>query len=176
LGILIIPFGLGVVLGSFTFLWVSQLPTFQSQPQAFQYSFSFFIILIILWLILLFIWFWTILALLLALKEDLNLKDSYKKGFKILTSSIWVYFLGGIITLGGFLLFIIPGVLFSVWFSLAIYALIFEERRGISAILRSRDLISGSWWGVFWRFLAFGLIIAFLIFLISLFLFPSFPF
>jgi len=60
---------------------------------------------------------------------------------------LWVFFLLNIIIAGGFFLFIIPGVLFSVWFSLALFVLIFEERRGFNALFRSKHLVSGKFWG-----------------------------
>jgi hypothetical protein len=120
----------------------------------------------------LFLWLWAIPSLLYNLKENTGIKESYKRGFKILSPYIWVYFLLIIIIAGGFLLLIIPGVLFSIWFSLAIFILIFEERKGFSALFRSKHLVKGKFWGVLVRFLTLGLIIGlglFLIFALILF-------
>ncbi len=92
-------------------------------------------------------------------KEELFLKEAYQKGLKTFLSYLWLYFLVITISAGGFLLFIIPGIIFSIWFSLAVVVLVFEEKRGAAALFRSKQLIAGRWWGVFWRFLVFGLIL-----------------
>ena len=49
----------------------------------------------------------------------------------------------------GFILLIIPGVLFYVWFALSAQAIAIEDRRYTGAMGRSRELVSGSWWRVF---------------------------
>lgn len=114
-----------------------------------------------------FLWLWAIPSLLYNLKEKTSIKESYKGGFKILGSYIWVYFLLTIIIAGGFFLFIIPGILFSIWFSLAIFILVFEKRRGFDALFKSKHLVKGKFWQVFLRFLVLGLIIGLGIFLVS---------
>jgi hypothetical protein len=48
----------------------------------------------------------------------------------------------------GFVLLIVPGVLFLVWFSLSSQALVMENRRYTAAMGRSRRLVKGSWWRV----------------------------
>jgi len=116
------------------------------------------IIRIVLFLLFLFFQLLAIPSLLFVLKENLLLKEAYKKGLKFFLSYFWLYFLVTIIITGGSLLFIIPGIIFSIWFSLATVVLVFEEKKGLPALLRSKQLIDGHWWGVFWRFLVFGLI------------------
>jgi len=55
-------------------------------------------------------------------------------------------------------LLIIPGIIYSVFYSLACFAFFFEDKRGLAAIRRSTDLITGYWWPVFGRFIVIGLI------------------
>jgi hypothetical protein len=124
-----------------------------------KYSIWFSITGIISYLGSFFLWLWAIPSLLYTLKENTDIKESYKRALKILGSYIWVYFLFVIIIAGGFLLFIIPGVLFSIWFSLAIFILIFEQKKGFNALFKSKHLVSGKFWEVLVRFLALGLII-----------------
>lgn len=131
-----------------------------------KYSIWFSVIGAISYLGSIFFWLWAIPSLLYSLKENSDIKESYKRGFKILGSYIWVYFLLTIIIAGGFLLFIVPGVLFSVWFSLAIFVLVFEERKGFNALFKSKHLVKGRFWGVLGRFLVLGLIIGLGLFLI----------
>ena len=57
--------------------------------------------------------------------------------------------------MGGYVLLIIPGVIFSIWFSLAAFILIGENITGMNALLKSKKYVEGYWGSVFWRFLFF---------------------
>ncbi|MDP2864282.1 MAG: hypothetical protein Q8N73_01315, partial [bacterium] len=154
LGIMVVPVGFSLFL---SFI----VPLFE--------DFGYWILIYpISFLVSLFFQLLVIPTLLYNLKDNIGFRESYQKGLKIFKSYLWVYFLVFIITAGGFLVLIIPGILFSVWFSLAIYTLIFEEKRGMSALMRSKELVAGRWWGVFWRFLIFGLSVIVIGILISL--------
>ncbi|MFA5753927.1 MAG: hypothetical protein WC905_01015 [Patescibacteria group bacterium] len=48
-------------------------------------------------------------------------------------------------------LLIIPGIIFSVFYSFAVYAMFFEDKRGMAAIKRSVQLVKKYWWAVFGR-------------------------
>lgn len=122
-------------------------------------SIEFFILGMMFFLTSVFLWLLVTPTLIFSIKENLDLKQSYKKGFKILTLYLWVATLKALIIFAGFILLIIPGFIFSIWFSLAGYILIFEQKRGMSALWRSKDLVSGKFWKVLWRFLVFGVII-----------------
>ncbi len=56
------------------------------------------------------------------------------------------------------LLLIIPGIIFSIFYSLAIYVFFFEGKKGMAAIKRSTELVKNYWWAVAGRYLLFGLI------------------
>lgn len=49
------------------------------------------------------------------------------------------------------LLLIIPGIIYSVFYSLAIYVFFFEDKRGMAALRRSKELVKGYFWPVFGR-------------------------
>lgn len=49
------------------------------------------------------------------------------------------------------LLLIVPGIIYSVFYSLAIYVFFFEGKRGMAALRRSQELVKGYWWPVFGR-------------------------
>jgi len=68
----------------------------------------------------------------------------------------WVLFLMGIITIAGFILLIIPGIILSIWFSFALYLFVFEDVRGMEALKKSKELVKGYWWPVFGRLFLFG--------------------
>lgn len=114
---------------------------------------------------------WSHTALLCAIKnrkEDIDIKESYKRGWNKIISYFWISFLSGLIISGGFILFFIPGLIFLIWFILAQFILIYEGKKGWSALMSSREYIKGNWWMVFWRFLFIGLIFGFFLCLLDL--------
>lgn len=126
------------------------------------------IILIYLTLIIISIWF--SVSLLYTVKEwenKMSFGRALAKGWSNLGSYIWLSFLVAVIVAGGLILLIIPGIIFSVWFLLALYVLVDENKKGISALKRSKELISGyvtAYWG---RVLLFSLIVYVVVVLFS---------
>lgn len=105
---------------------------------------------------------WVSVALLYAVKgrsEGAGAKRALAQGWKKILPYWWVVILSNLIIWGGFVLFVVPGVIFSIWFSLALYALVSENLGGMNALLRSKQLVAGYWWGVFWRLLVLGAVL-----------------
>lgn len=99
---------------------------------------------------------WGQTALLYAIKdsqEGIGIREAYRRGWHKILSYWWVSFLTGFIVLGGFLLFVVPGIIFAVWFSMAIFVLVDEDLRGMNVLLKSREYVKGKWSNVFWRLL-----------------------
>lgn len=96
-------------------------------------------------------------SLIYSLKDNTGINESYNRALKILGSFMWVAFLNFIIVVIGSLL-IIPGILFAVWYSLAFFVLIFEEKKGFDALSRSKYLVQGNTISVLARYLVFDLI------------------
>ena len=97
---------------------------------------------------------WIFSTLFYALKQGDNntkLKEVMSQGWQNLASFFWVGFLRGVIVLLGFICFIVPGIVFSIWFSFAPYVFIFEGKKGFEALKRSKELVKGKWWPIFWR-------------------------
>lgn len=103
---------------------------------------------------------WVTVSLLYAISERdrITVAEALRKGGQRFFSYLWISLLSGFIVLGGFLLFIIPGIILAIWFSLALYILAAEDRRGMNALFRSKQMVQGYWWPVFGRFLVLGLI------------------
>jgi len=117
-----------------------------------------------------FLSFWSTISLLFAIKdreEKIGILESYKRALPKIIPFIWILILTGFLTFGGLLLFIIPGIIFSVWFMFGEYVLVWEDKRGMDAILRSKQLVSGNFWKIVWRSVALVLI-SLVIFIISL--------
>ncbi len=106
---------------------------------------------------------WTTPALLYAFKEDIGVIEAYKKAWGILLPFLWVYVLVSAIVAGGFLLLIIPGIVFAVWFFSANMVVLFEGKTGFDALIRSRELVRGKFWPVLIRKLVFWLLFLVLI-------------
>jgi hypothetical protein len=182
-GIMAIPLIIGWVT---SFLIQIAIPFIQL-PSAGTSLLMFFLFFIILGLALALaiglLSFWAQISLILAIKdreEKIGIIESFRRGWHKIISFFWVSFLVGFITWGGFMLFIIPGIIFSIWFGFSVYVLISEDLRGMNALFRSKQLVAGYWWKVLWRFFVFNCII-FLFYgffiiagLLAYFLAPSF--
>ncbi len=75
--------------------------------------------------------------------DPVDAEASYRYGFKRLGSVLLVSLLVGLAVLGGFILLIIPGIIFLVFLSVSIPALVVENRRGTDAMSRSWNLVKG---------------------------------
>jgi len=87
-------------------------------------------------------------AALATVGEPIDLEASYRYGFRRFGSVFWISLLVGIIVAVGFILFIIPGIIFLTMLAVAIPALIVENRRGTDALGRSWNLVKGNFWHV----------------------------
>jgi len=93
-------------------------------------------------------------ALILAVANPtLTIRQAYGQA----TGFFWRY-LGfsivlSLIILVGLLLFVIPAIIFLVWFTFSIFVLVLENGRIIESLKRSREYVRGHWWAVFGRML-----------------------
>src|SRR3989344_5231066 len=110
---------------------------------------------------------WVTIALAKALSDCLLAKPTeWKEAFLTSSNLIWpiilTSFLVSLSVIGGTLLFILPGIIFAVWYSFASYTVIFEGAKGLSAMRASKSLVVGRWWPIAWRLaiaaLIFGLL------------------
>jgi hypothetical protein len=95
---------------------------------------------------------WAFAAFIFAVvDESLGVKDSLDKGWQRIGAFIWLFSLIGYIVTGAFLLFLIPGVIFMVWFAFAQFILPNEGVKGMNALLKSKEYVKGYWVDVFGR-------------------------
>lgn len=89
---------------------------------------------------------WCYGGFLCAVVDDtLQLEDALARGKKMILPLAWILLLYGFIITGGYLLLIIPGVIFTVWFALALFIMPGENARGMEALLKSRAYVRGHW-------------------------------
>jgi hypothetical protein len=122
------------------------------------------IILLILRLVEMILSLWTYIALTRALNAVfLNQSLSWKEGFKTSSRFIWPFILVSIlkflIILGGTVLLIIPGIIFSVWYKFALYPVILDGMKSMPSLQKSHILVTGRWWSVAFRLFIIGLLL-----------------
>lgn len=83
-------------------------------------------------------------------KSVLPIGDILKGGWQIAGKVFFTSLLVGLLVFVGIILLVIPGLIFAIWFSLAIPAFIFEGTWGWSALSRSRQLVKGRYWKAVW--------------------------
>jgi hypothetical protein len=124
--------------------------------------------------------FWGVAAFTYAVvDETTGIKDALGKGWQKVASFMWLFSLVGFVVTGGFLLFIIPGILFLVWFSFAQFILASEGDRGMDALLKSKEYVKGNWFDVFLRLFVIwlmGILISMVPFIGPLLSITFFPF
>lgn len=91
---------------------------------------------------------------------ELSVKKTYAEAWKkygvflLLTVSLTLIYVFG------FILLIIPGVIFLVWFEFSRFIMV-EKNLGIKqSLLKSRELVKGNFWKIFGRLIVIGLSIA----------------
>jgi hypothetical protein len=90
--------------------------------------------------------------------DPVDPEESYRFGFKRLGSVILVSLLVGLAVAGGFILLVIPGLIFLVFLSVSVPVLIVENRRGTAAMSRSWNLVKGHFWHAVGVIIVAGLI------------------
>lgn len=125
-------------------------------------------ILIITTIILqLFVWLWLSVCLMKATVQIRAQKPVDQSSLSTLSLRriqplLCVLFLQGLIVLGGFLLLVIPSVIFWVWYSMAQVAVALDDKRPVEALAFSRSLVTGRFFAVLWRLLAGPVVIGLL--------------
>lgn len=78
------------------------------------------------------------------LNEEVTIGDAYSHANKILLSLLGTWILMTLAIMGGFILLIIPGIIFSIWFCLSSHTVVIERESGQAALSRSKKLVKGS--------------------------------
>ncbi len=87
-----------------------------------------------------------------------NVGTAFGRAFKRLGPLVWTWILVAAAIMGGFILFIIPGIIAALWFSLATQVVVLEPHSGFAAMKRSRELMRGNIGKYFGLMLLVGLL------------------
>lgn len=78
---------------------------------------------------------------------------AWQNGWKFFLLIVLVF----LATFGGLILLVIPGIIFGIWFAFASFMFV-DKSLGIKdSMSKSRELVKGRFWQVFYRLLIFGL-------------------
>ena len=90
-------------------------------------------------------------------EEKLSVKETFQIAWKRLWKFSVLSLLVFLMTIGGGILLVIPGIIFSVWYVFSRFILIESEKGEVLIALgRSRHLLRGRFWKVFGRLIVFG--------------------
>ncbi len=76
--------------------------------------------------------------------KELSAGESYQRAVPRLAGLIGTQILAGIIVVLGFILLIVPGIIFSLWFYVLVPVVVLEGVSGTTALGRSRELMRGN--------------------------------
>lgn len=107
------------------------------------------------------------LGAIIVKKSAIGAKESFTTTSGLIWPVIYTSILVMLIVLGGTIMLIIPGIIFSIWYTFTYYAIIFEEKKGVAALKASKELVTGRWWAIFWRLFAPGLFYALILIIIT---------
>lgn len=111
---------------------------------------------------------WAQTALLYAItNRERNVLKSYGRSFKrAFPLLITVISLAGVM-ISGTALFIIPAIIFSIWFAFAPFITVSEKLKGAKALAKSRNYVKGNFWTVFARAFLIGIITIILLLILN---------
>ena len=120
-------------------------------------SWTYLPIYIILIIIQIAVALWATNALILFINELLNGNKEpesdkiTEKAWQLIMPLVIVGLLQTIVILGGFLLLIIPGIIFSVWYVFAQISVVLDNKRGMASLSFSKSLVNGRFWQILHR-------------------------
>ncbi|HVM76650.1 MAG TPA: hypothetical protein VMU07_00660 [Candidatus Paceibacterota bacterium] len=86
-----------------------------------------------------------------SLRNNTDFGNSYRAGWKLFWPILWVGVLTLLTGVGSFVMLLLPAIWIGIAMSFSNYAVIFEGKRGMSALLHSFSYVKGYWWAVFGR-------------------------
>jgi hypothetical protein len=91
-------------------------------------------------------------------------KESFGKAVEYWRSGIYVEIMMTLFLIPLFLLLILPGLLYSVYWMFGVYAVILSNKKGKAALDHSKEVVKGRWWMVF----CYSLFFAFMTFMLMI--------
>lgn len=108
------------------------------------------------------------------LEKGITVKQAFFEGKRHFWSFILIHLLTTLVVFAGMMLFVIPGIVFSIWLSLAPFVFVVEGLRGVAALKRSKQIVRGFWWTVIFRGWFFGIVTSLPVVIVGLIIFLIF--
>lgn len=89
--------------------------------------------------------------------DESDYKEALGKAVSRWGSGIWTNILAGLIIFGLTLLLIIPGIIWSNYYTFIVYVVILKNLSGKEALDYSKSLVEGYWWRIFGISILFGI-------------------
>lgn len=80
-------------------------------------------------------------------EQVLSLKDPNLK--QKLLDLLWSYIIYGVLIVLLFILLIVPGIIFMVYWYFFVYIVLDQNLKGLAALKKSKEMIKGRWWKTF---------------------------
>jgi hypothetical protein len=87
-------------------------------------------------------------------QKKVGAKESYRITKPFIIPLLLTSVLSGLIVFGSVFIFIVPALIFGVWFSFAQYSVLLDKRSGLEALHASREYVRGRFWKVIWLMIA----------------------
>ncbi|HYC80025.1 MAG TPA: hypothetical protein VEC17_03280, partial [Candidatus Binatia bacterium] len=103
-------------------------------------------------IVFLYLFLWLGVSLLTLIKNrntELTAEQVSEQTKPMIGQFFWTGFLSGLLTTFGFILLIIPGIIFWVWYSFAQNIYVDKGVKGYDALKLSKKYVEGLWWPVF---------------------------
>lgn len=78
-------------------------------------------------------------------EREVSIKEALVWSRKNVWNILWIYILMTLVIWGGFILFVVPGIILWIVIHFSQYIYVHEGIRGMSALRRSHDLVKGKW-------------------------------
>ena len=117
-------------------------------------------VILVLLAIYFFTWMYSAAVYMLSLPEGHTIKarEAYVQTKSRVFSMLGTSILRMVIVFLGYILLVIPGVIFSIWFMMSQYLVVTEKLSPIAALKRARAFVKGHFWSVFLSMFVFGII------------------
>ena len=100
--------------------------------------------------------FWASLAMVEVIRAEGESKPDVDLAFRLAWKNLWPYLWVIVLSIfiigGSFILLVIPGVIFTIWFLFTIFTFVIDGKKGIGAFESSRAYVHGHFWGVLGRY------------------------
>jgi len=84
-------------------------------------------------------------------EQNLRVWPTFKAARPLVSNFFETNLLTSVIIMLWFLLLIVPGIIMAVYYSFVTWVFIMEGLKNKAAMRRSKELVKGNWWSIFWK-------------------------